>query len=111
MGREGGAQETELAPATGTGPWLTKVRKTIDGTSSKGETRSLEKDLYVLPRRIPNELLREAFQHQKALRTLRDCRQRNLKFNFSFGLIYVQSRCEAVFMVIKFPVNAQDELF
>ena len=32
MGREGGAQETELAPATGTGPWLTKVRKTIDGT-------------------------------------------------------------------------------
>ena len=33
MGREGGAQETELAPATGTGPWLTKVRKTIDGTS------------------------------------------------------------------------------
>ena len=33
MGREGGAQETELAPATGTGPWLTKVRKTIDGTT------------------------------------------------------------------------------
>ena len=37
MGREGGAQETELAPATGTGPWLTKVRKTIDGTDYKHE--------------------------------------------------------------------------
>lgn len=37
MGREGGAQETELAPATGTGPWLTKVRKTIDGTSVKDD--------------------------------------------------------------------------
>ena len=36
MGREGGAQETELAPATGTGPWLTKVRKTIDGTGAHG---------------------------------------------------------------------------
>ena len=35
MGREGGAQETELAPATGTGPWLTKVRKTIDGTGRR----------------------------------------------------------------------------
>ena len=39
MGREGGAQETELAPATGTGPWLTKVRKTIDGTASKPAPR------------------------------------------------------------------------
>lgn len=38
MGREGGAQETELAPATGTGPWLTKVRKTIDGTGNCGAT-------------------------------------------------------------------------
>ena len=37
MGREGGAQETELAPATGTGPWLTKVRKTIDGTDDHGD--------------------------------------------------------------------------
>ena len=38
MGREGGAQETELAPATGTGPWLTKVRKTIDGTSKAADS-------------------------------------------------------------------------
>jgi len=68
MGREGGAQETELAPATGTGPWLTKVRKTIDGTVAEGQvwsasntgavgdTKSTARTSFTIPKTIDKEV-------------------------------------------------------